>query len=225
MGFSEGPVRSAFTAELEQLRLQVEVMGVRVDENLERMREFLVRGDPELAKVAVAADDDIDAMNVSLTERCYDLLSRESPVAGDLRFVVSVLRVLSELERIGDLSLRVVKLAPDWELLRRNPETYEILLAMAEAAVEQFRTALRAWSAQDLGLATELAEGRPMEAFTERFSRELIGIEGPDAVLCAVRTLVAGRSLDRIADHAAVIGARLRYLLTGDPAHLTSEIR
>ncbi len=218
-------MRSAFTAELEQLRLQVEVMGVRVDENLERMREFLVRGDPELAKVAVAADDDIDAMNVSLTERCYDLLSRESPVAGDLRFVVSVLRVLSELERIGDLSLRVVKLAPDWELLRRNPETYEILLAMAEAAVEQFRTALRAWSAQDLGLATELAEGRPMEAFTERFSRELIGIEGPDAVLCAVRTLVAGRSLDRIADHAAVIGARLRYLLTGDPAHLTSEIR
>ena len=64
-----------------------------------------------------------------------------------------------------------------------------------------------------------------MEAFTERFSREVIGISGPDAVLCAVRTLVAGRSLDRIADHAAIIGARLRYLLTGDPAHHTSEIR
>ncbi|CAN5504613.1 phosphate signaling complex protein PhoU [soil metagenome] len=210
MGFSEGPVRCAFTAELEQLRLQVELMGVRVDENLERMREVLARGDVELARRAVAADDHIDAMNVSLTERCYDLLTRESPVAGDLRFVVSVLRVLSELERVGDLSLRVAKLAPDWELLRRNPYTYDILVAMADAAVEQFRTALRAWSAQDLGLATELAEGRPMEAFAERFGREVIGISGPEAVLCAVRTLVAGRSLDRIADHAAVIGARLR---------------
>ncbi len=218
-------MRQGFAAELEQLRLQVELMGVRVDENLERTREVLRSGDVEVAAAAVAADDDIDAMNVSLTERCYDLLSRESPVAGDLRFVVSVLRVLSELERVGDLALRVVKLAPDWEVLHRHPATYDILLSMSEAAVEAYRTALRAWSTQDLGLAAELAQGRPMEAFAERFSREIIGIEGPDAVLCAVRTLVAGRSLDRIADHAAIIGARLRYLITGDPAHLTAEIR
>ena len=200
-------------------------MGVRVDENLERMREVLDHGDLELARRTVAADDDIDAMNVSLTERCYDLLSRESPVAGDLRFVVSVLRVLSELERVGDLALRVVKVAPDWELLRRHPATFDILLSMADAAIEEYRTALRAWSTQDLELAAHLAGARPMDAFTERFSREVIGIEGPDAVLCAVRTLVVGRALDRIADHAAIIGARLRYLITGDPAHLTSEIR
>ncbi len=221
----ERPVRQAFTAELEQLRLQVELMGVRVDENLERTREVLRTGDTDLALVTVQADDLIDAMNVSLTERCYDLMSRESPVAGDLRFVVSVLRVLSELERIGDLALRVVKLAPDWQLLHGHPATFDILQSMADTAVEQYRTALRAWSAQDLGLAAELADQRPMEAFTERFSRELLGIDGPDAVLAAVRTLVAGRSLDRIADHAAIIGARIRYLITGDPAHLTAEIR
>ncbi|QYG91363.1 phosphate signaling complex protein PhoU [Iamia sp. SCSIO 61187] len=221
----EGPVRQAFAAELEHLRLQVEVMGVRVDENLERTREVLRTGDVDLAALTVQADDLIDAMNVSLTERCYDLLTRESPVAGDLRFIVSVLRVLSELERIGDLALRVVKLAPEWELLRRHHETFDILLSMADTAVEQYRTALRAWAAQDLGLAAELADQRPMEAFTERFSRELLGIDGPDAVLAAVRTLVAGRSLDRIADHAAIIGARIRYLITGDPAHLTAEIR
>lgn len=218
-------MRQAFTAELEQLRLQVELMGVRVDENLERTRDVLVSGDATLAKTTIEADDLIDAMNVSLTERCYDLLSRESPVAGDLRFVVSVLRVLAELERIGDLALRVVKVQPDWELLRSHPATYEMLLAMADCAVEQYRTALRAWSTQDLDLAAGLADGRPMDAFTERFSRDLLGIEGPDAVRCAVRTLVVGRSLDRIADHAAIIGARLRYLITGDPAHLTSEIR
>ena len=217
--------RHGFSAELDQLRLQVELMGVRVDENLERMRVVLDTGDVVAAATALAVDDDIDAMNVSLTERCYELIAREAPVASDLRFVVSVLRVLSELERIGDLALRVVKLTPDWELLRSNPATYDVLLTMADTAVEQYRTALRAWSTQDLGLAESLVELRPMEAFTERFSREVIGISGPDAVLCAVRTLVAGRSLDRIADHAAIIGARLRYLLTGDPAHLTSEIR
>src|SRR3954452_22229985 len=124
-------MRQAYTAELEQLRLQVEVMGVRVDQNLERMREVLQSGDQRLAALGVDADDEIDAMNVSLTERCYDLLRREQPVASDLRFVVSVLRILGELERIGDLALRVIKLAPDHALLASNRPTYDILLAMA----------------------------------------------------------------------------------------------
>src|SRR5438105_3671966 len=110
---SGAPLRLHYSGELEQLRLQTEVMGVRVDENLERMRQVLLTGDLRLAEVALGADDDIDDMNVSLTERCYQILARESPIAGDLRLVVSVIRVISELERVGDLSLRVVKLAPD----------------------------------------------------------------------------------------------------------------
>ncbi|MGN6694244.1 MAG: phosphate signaling complex PhoU family protein, partial [Aquihabitans sp.] len=125
-------VRTGFNAELEQLRLQVEVMAVRVDQNLERMKDFLATGDLEVAAITIAADDDIDAMNLSLTERCYDLLARESPVASDLRFVMSVLRVLGELERVGDLALRVVKVGEDWSLVRSSASTYDILVSMAE---------------------------------------------------------------------------------------------
>jgi len=106
-----------YSAELEQLRLQVEVMGVLVDQNLERMRQVLETGDPTVASHALGADDDIDAMNVSLTERCYEVLARENPVASDLRLVVSVIRASSELERVGDLALRVVKAALDHDLL------------------------------------------------------------------------------------------------------------
>ena len=111
--------RAAYQSELEQLRLQVELMGVRVDQNLERMRSVLHHGDLHEAELALAADDEIDAMQVSLTERCYDLLAREQPVASDLRLIVSVVRITAELERIGDLALRVVKLAPDHALLQR----------------------------------------------------------------------------------------------------------
>src|SRR3954453_12040286 len=98
-------------------------MAVRVDQNLERMRTVLQSGDTGLAELAVRADEDIDAMSGSLTERCYDPLAREQRVAGDLRFIVSLLRVLGEFERIGDLALRVVKLAPDHALLCSNPST------------------------------------------------------------------------------------------------------
>ena len=59
-------------------------------------------------------------MNVSLTERCYEVLARENPVASDLRLVVSVVRVTSELERVGDLCLRVVKASIDHERLTRD---------------------------------------------------------------------------------------------------------
>ena len=219
-------VRQGFESELEQLRLQVEVMGVRVDQNLERMREFLAGGDPEVAAVALAADDDIDAMNLSLTERCYDLLAREAPVASDLRFIVSVLRILGELERIGDLALRVVKVEADWKLVADHAATYDILLSMADAAVERYREALAAWSTQDLDQADALARrGSALDLPNEALARELLRLEGDDAVATAMHSLVIGKALDRIADHAAIIGWRVRYLLTGDPAHLAAEIR
>ena len=219
-------VRAGFNAELDQLRLQVEVMAVRVDQNLERMKDFLATGDLEVAALAVAGDDDIDAMNLSLTERCYDLLAREAPVASDLRFVMSVLRVLGELERVGDLALRVVKVGPDWSLVASSSPTYDILTSMAETSVEQFREALRAWSSQDLGLADHLARSSTvLDMANAQLARELLSLEGPSAVAIALHSLVIGKALDRIADHSAIIGSRLRYLLTGNPDHLAAEIR
>ena len=220
------PTRAGFTAELEQLRLQVELMAVRVDQNLERMRDVLERGDEAVVEVALRADDDIDAMNLSLTERCYDLLRREAPVASDLRFVVSVLRVLSELERIGDLALRVIKLAPDFDLLLSNRASYDILRSMCDQVIDRYRDALRAWASLDLHIASELATNdRSMDVFYERLLGELVHLSGEEAVRVAISTFAAGRSLERIGDHATIIGARLRYLLTGDPDHLAAEVR
>jgi phosphate transport system protein len=75
-------------------------------------------------------------------------------------------------------------------------------------------------------LATDLATRvRTMDLHYERLMAELLGLRGDGAVRTATTTLIAGRSLERIADHAAIIGARLRYLLTGDPDHLTAEVR
>jgi phosphate transport system protein len=225
-GASGRPLRPGYAAELDQLRLQVEVMAVRVDQNLERMRTVLLEGDEHLAAQAVAADDDIDAMSVSLTERCYDLLAREQPVAGDLRFVVSVLRVLGEFERIGDLALRVVKLAPDHALLASNPPTFDLLLAMADTALDRYREAMRAWTTPSAEVARQLlATPSVIATLAERLTTELVRLEGPAAARIAIRTLVGGKSLERIADHAGIIGARLLYLLTGDAGHLAHEVR
>jgi phosphate transport system protein len=219
-------VRKYFHDELEQLRLQVELMGVKVDHNLERTRRVLLDGDLGAAAAALQGDDEIDAMNVSLTSRCYDLLAREHPVASDLRFIVSVLRILSELERVGDLALRVVKLNPERHRWAGHEPTFHILVSMGDTAVDAYRDALRAWAAQDVDLATALATRvRMMDVHYESLMAELLRLSGPGAVPIATATLIAGRSLERIADHSAIIGARLRYMLTGDPDHLTAEVR
>ncbi|HEX5367560.1 MAG TPA: PhoU domain-containing protein [Acidimicrobiales bacterium] len=222
------PLRTVFHEELDQLKLQVELMGVRVDQNLERMRQVLDHGDPHgvIVRSALAADDEIDAMHVSLLERCYGILGREAPVAGDLRYLVSIVRLLSELERIGDLALRVVKLAPDVQELSSCGPAWDIVRTLVEVAVDEYRTALRAWSTQDLALATRLVEEPPrLGAFHERLIDELRRLDGADVVAVAMHLFVAAQAADRIADHAAVIGARLRYLMTGDPGHLVAEVR
>jgi phosphate transport system protein len=220
------PARSRYSEELEQLRLQVELMGLRVDENLERMREVLGSGNELLASRAIEADDEVDAMNVSLMDRCYTLLAREGPVASDLRLIVSVIKVLAEFERVGDLALRVVKGAVGEPALSAWPRPHDILLVMADESVERFRAALRAWAAQDLDGAVEVASGSPaMEVLSEQLVTSLMALHGPDAVAVALHASAVGRALDRIADHAAIVGARVRYLVTGEPRFLAAEVR
>ena len=221
------PLRAVFREELDQLRIQVELMGVRVDQNLERMRDVLDHGEEGGALAsAMAADDEIDAMHVSLMERCYDMLNREAPMAGDLRYLVSVVRIVSEFERVGDLALRVIKLGPDVEELAECGPAWDIVRTLVDIAVDHYRAALRAWATQDLTLATELVEHRPeLTTIHERLLSELRRLDGPDAVSIAMDLFVAGQAADRIADHAAVIGARLRYLLTGEAGHLSAEVR
>jgi phosphate transport system protein len=220
------PLRIAFQAELDQLRMQVELMGVRVDQNLELAREAMKTGDVRLMEQAFRSDDEIDAMHLSLLERCYQLLNREAPVASDLRFIVTVVRILSELERVGDLSLRILKLTPQVDRLSTCGPPWDIAVTMVDLAVEQYRTALRAWSAQDLGLASQLADQRPpAETYNERLLAELRRLQGPESAATAMGVYIIGQAADRIADHAAIIGARLRYLITGEPVHLAAEVR
>jgi phosphate transport system protein len=218
--------RAGFQQELEELRLQLELLTARVSVALSTMHDVLRSGDPELAARALADDDHIDAMVVSLTERTYDLIRREAPVAFDLRYLVSVLRVLEELERVGDLSLRVVKQAPDQPLLAEFPRIFGILDGMATVAEELFRVGLNAWTSQDATLAGDVRDrSLAMDDHYKALLDEVLVLEGPGAVPVAVTAVLMGRAFDRIADHTVVVGERLGYLLTGDPAYLASEVR
>ncbi|MGF1600025.1 MAG: phosphate uptake regulator PhoU [Acidimicrobiales bacterium] len=218
------PARAAFSDELEALRLQVEVMALLVSDAVTATRGLLEHPDIEAARAIVEGDDAIDAMHTSLIERCYQLLARESPVAADLRLVVSVIRFLHELERIGDLCLRIANAVTDVPVVAGHPEVYRVLLALADNVTARFVAVQQSWSANSLEPLEALADTDPLVEFADPLVSRLMALEGSDAVRVALAAMAIGRSLDRIGDHAQIMASRLRYLITGDTSHLAEEV-
>jgi phosphate transport system protein len=199
-------------------------MALRVDDALAKMRTVLATGDREVARSLIDHDDEIDEMHVSLTERCYELLVREQPMASDLRLVVSVIRVLGELERIGDLALRIAKLAPQYEDLAADRQVLDLLLGLADEVIRRYTTARTAWAAGSTRELEALERSDPLDHYADALTSMIFTLRGPRAVPTALAASTAFRALDRIGDHAAIIGARVRYLLTGDTRHLATEV-
>jgi phosphate transport system protein len=216
--------RSGFTDDLESLRLQVEVMAILVGDAVEAARTVLRTGDVEVAKRMVEADDAIDEMQVSLTEHCYELLVRQAPVAIDLRLIVSVIRALHELERIGDLALRVANAVGDQPLIARHPEVFEVLLDLADNVVARYQAVQQGWSSSSIEPLEQLQATDPLAEFADPLVNRLMALSGRDAVRVALAAMAVGRSLDRIGDHTQIMASRLRYLVTGDPIHLADEV-
>lgn len=222
-------MRGAFAEELEQLRLQVELMALRVATAVEQAVVVMERGDAAVAAEMLAADDEIDQMHVSLLERCYDLLVREGPVASDFRLVVSVVRALDSLERIGDLCLRIAKVVEDQPLVAAHPEIHGPAMEFARMIEHRFTLMQQAWATASTSTVPERRVDDAIhldaaERFAEVLLNRILELKGPDAVRAGMAAFVMCRSLDRIGDHTDVLLARLRYLLTGDPSYLVDEV-
>ena len=175
----------------------------------------------------IADDDEIDAMLVSLSTRCYELLARQSPVASDLRLVVSVLRILTEFERIGDLCLRIANLAPQQPLVASDPEIFDILQAMADEATRALPRCGGGMvrPGRDPGGDAGRAGTMPSTRTTPVSPRP--SWRSPAPMPCPVpwlRSRSAGRSSASPTTPCSSVSG-CSYLLTGDTQFLTEEAR
>ena len=218
------PRRIGFSDDLEELRLQVEVMALLVGEAVTGARQVLRTADRGLAERMVGADDAIDEMHISLIEHCYQLLARQSPMASDLRLIVSVIRYLHELERIGDLALRVAKAVDDVPMIARCDEVFPVLVDLADNVVTRFDAVREGWSTVSVEPLDRLAAIESLDAFADPLVSRIVALEGEDAVRLALAAMAIGRSFDRIGDHTWIMASRLRYLVTGESGHLADEV-
>ena len=218
------PTRAQFHEAREMLRVDVDALGLLAERAVVGAMSALLGEDAGAARAVVAGDDQIDALFVALEERAYALLARQAPVAADLRFLLSALRVMADFEKTGDRAVAVAKSSlADWQ---REPVTIGLLGRMGDLALGLLASARAAWLEQDLFVASDLKRRDDVLDGTFReLVAHLLTREGPGAPSLVLHAHAAGRNLERIADHAVIIGERVSYMLTGDPSALAAEIR
>ena len=216
--------RAHFHEAQELLRVDVHALGLLAEQAVIGAMSALLGDDAEVAATVVAGDDHIDALFVALEERAYALVAQQAPVAADLRFLMSALRVMADFEKTGDRAVAVAKTSlAEWE---REPVTISLLGRMGDLALRMLASARDAWLHQDLFVASDLQRRDDVLDSTFReLVAHLLTQQGPGAPRLVLHAHAAGRNLERIADHSVIIGERVSYMLTGDPSALVAEIR
>jgi phosphate transport system protein len=215
--------RVSFQEAIGALRANVDWLGSLAEEAVRGASTALLDADACRAEAVIAGDADIDDLFVTLEQEAYHLIARQAPVAADLRLLVSSLRVMADWERTGGLAVWVARLAAEsWE---REPATMAILREMADGALALVNEARAAWSHKDLERAQDLlGRDNALDGGYGRLTAHLLTRSGPDANSLVMHAHLAGRHIDRIADHAVAVADRVVYMLTGKPSPRTASI-
>jgi phosphate transport system protein len=211
-------MREVFHEQLDSIFDDLAAICRSVETAVRLSNQALLTGDAEIAEQVISADADIDKAREKVEDTAFSILSLQAPVAGDLRVVVSALRMVSELERMGDLSVHVAKIArlrvPQVAVPDEVRPTMARMGEVAEDMVSRVSRIIAGMdvdAAIDLGRADEIMDQLRRKSFTE-----LLGDNWTHGVEAAVDLALLGRYYERIADHAVSVAHRVVYVVTGD---------
>jgi phosphate transport system protein len=214
--------RQSFEEEMDSVNQEILRMGVMVEEALRRAVDSLVNRDGELARAVVAEDLNINRMEQEIEDRCVVLIAREQPVATDLRKLVTSLKIVTQLERMGDHALHVAK-----GTLRLLPEAYMKPLIdiprMADIGIGMIRDALTAFLDNDADRARAVAlRDREIDELHNQVMREVFTymMENNKYISQSISLLFISRFLERVGDHVTNICEWVVYGATGERVEL-----
>ena len=207
-------LRKRFHHQLDDIDARVIRLFALVTEGVAAASESLLAGDVEMARQLASRDSLVDQLEVDLEQLAERELLMQAPMARDMRYLVSVLRVVPELERSGDLAEHIAQRAATGLALRLTPTVRGLLEQMGSTCVEMWRAAADSWAERDPEAAERLdtADDR-IDSLHDQLVEELgmADIALPDAL----QTTLLGRFYERLGDHAVHIAERIRYLAIG----------
>ncbi len=203
--------------ELSDLKERLLTMGSVVEAQVARSIKSLVDRDNAMATKVIEADHEVNRMEVEIDEECIRLLALRQPEAGDLRFITTAMKIVTDIERIGDLAVDVSERALE---LNEEPnlKPYIDIPRMAKAARNMLKEALDAFVNRNSELAwSVLDEDDFVDELNKQIFRELLTfmIEDPHSISRAIRITYISKYLERIADHATNIAEMVVYLVEG----------
>jgi len=211
------------TYELDKLKKRILQLGSEVEANLIKAEAALLNFDQKLAAEIIATDNDIDTMEISVEENCLKILAQHTPVARDLRFVVSVLKINVDLERIGDLTVkiadRILLLASQEYIPFTSDQTVQFpeqFRQMFAETIKMVKMSLDSFVEMDADMAyrVRLWDDQVDEAKKAiRIQIETITLKNTSQQQYLGILLSVSRSLERIADHATHIAEDVIYML------------
>jgi phosphate transport system protein len=215
-------VRDAFHEELAAITDSLVEMTNLVASAMARATTALLDADLQLAESVITADETVDLLYHEIEERTFDLMVRQQPVAGDLRLVVTSLRMVSDLERMGDLALHVAKVAR-----RRYPASAvppvlrSTMLEMGQVAQRIVTKAGSVIASRDVNTAIQLErDDDVMDALHRQLFTALLDEHWEYGIEAAIDITLCGRYYERYADHAVSVAHRVIYLVTGEKPNM-----
>jgi len=218
-------INVAFGTELRSLKQQILTMGRLVDAHVGEAVQALLDRDRERAARVIEADRAVNQMELAIDEQCIRILALYQPAASDLRFIAAVLKIVTDLERIGDLAVNMAERA---ELLAGQVGTPAVgeLPAAATAARKMLEDVLEAFVAGDAAKAQGVMRADPdIDVRTARVIADVQGEMQRDSqsIPRGVATIFFAKHIERMADHATNIAEMVVYLVQGqDVRHKTS---
>ena len=211
-------MREAFHEQLDSMFHDLADICGSVETAVRLATEALLTGDAGIAEKVITADADIDRARERVEDSAFLLLSLQQPVASDLRTVVAALRMVSELERMGDLSVHVAKIArlrvPNLAVPDAIRPTIQRMAEVAEEMVVRVSTISKD---RDIDEALALVSAdEEMDQLRRNSFADLLSADWDHGVEAAVDVALLGRYYERIADHAVSIARRVVFLVTGE---------
>ena len=212
-------ISSHFNQELEDVRTDVMRMGGLVEQQLQTLLKALASADGLNLTTVIDGDAAINKLEVAIDDACQTIIARRQPAAGDLRFVLTVTRIIVDLERMGDELKKTALLTH--ELCSHNKVNATQLYdthRLAEMTVPMIRRALDAFARLDSGAVIELNEAdRKLDTDYRNQSRMLATymMEEPRNISAFIDIMMMNKAIERIGDHAKNISEHVVYLVRG----------
>jgi len=215
---SEHHIASAFDRDLEGIQANLMRMGGLVESSIQRATKALIYRDPELAAKVRADDKKIDALDETIHAECARLIALRQPIASDLRTILGVMRIVANLERIGDYAKNLAKRTVVLLDLPEVPGASGSISRMAREVQAMLTDALEATLKQDATLA-ESVRHRDVEVdeMYVAFFRELVSfmLEDPRKITACMHYHFIGKNIERMGDHSVAIANQTIYQITG----------